>query len=132
MINQIIEDNNQVQENLCLIGAIPAILAFAEDVYSSDIRLEVAKFVKQVCSGSRLTHQMFIACGGLPHLVNFLKTDSYAEDRDLIFMAVDGIQSVFELHVRDLSLPFDHLPLLVTHAPDCRALHLRMISVDCW
>jgi hypothetical protein len=74
-------------------------LTFSEDEFSKQVRLEVAKFIKEVCSGSSLTHQMFIACGGLPHLVGFLKTDDYAGDKDLIFMAVDGIQSVFELQV---------------------------------
>merc|ERR1711862_358268 len=64
---------------------------------SKSVRIEVAKFVKQVCSGSGLTHQMFIACRGLPSLVSFLKTDNFKEDKDLVFMAIDGIQSVFEL-----------------------------------
>lgn len=40
---------------------------------------------------------MFIACRGLPSLVSFLKTDNFKEDKDLVFMAIDGIQSVFEL-----------------------------------
>ena len=99
LINQIVEGDQQIQENLCLVGAIPAILDYTDDENEKEVRIEAAKFVKQVCSGSTLTHQMFIACRGLPHLANFLKTDDYLEDRDLVLMAIDGIQSVFELQV---------------------------------
>ena len=102
LINQIVEGNNKIQENLCLVGAIPAVLEFADNDTEREkpVRMEVAKFVKQVCSGSALTHQMFIACRGLPYLAGFLRTDNYKEDKDLVFMAIDGIQSVFELQVK--------------------------------
>ena len=99
LINQIVEDNDKIQENLGLVGAIPTILEFVEGDCEKGIRIEVAKFVKQMCSGSGLTHQMFIACRGLPSLVSFLQIDDYGEDKDLIFMAIDGIQSVFDLQV---------------------------------
>lgn len=97
LVNQIVEGNREIQENFCLVGGIPTILHFADSRFPKDIRLEVARFVKLVCSGSSLTHQMFIACRGLPSLVGFLETSNYLSDKDLVFMATDGIQSVFEL-----------------------------------
>jgi hypothetical protein len=104
LINQIIENNSEIQENFSLVGGIPVVLLYADRKYNKAIRLEVARFIKLVCSGSKLTHQMFIACRGLPYLVSFLQTDNYSADKDLVFMAIDGIQSVFELQVRIILL----------------------------
>ena len=99
LVNQIVEDNLEIQENLCLVGGIPTMLEFANIKYSKEIRLMAAQFVKQMCSSSTLTHQMFIACRGLPVLVGFLDTVNYREDKEFVLMAIDGIQSVFELQV---------------------------------
>lgn len=97
LVNEIIKDHPEIQENICLVGGIPAILKYTTPVYNKAIRLETARFVKQMCGSSNLTHQMFIACRGLPILVSFLKTNNYKSDRDLVWMAIDGIQSVFSL-----------------------------------
>mmetsp|Transcript_1064 Transcript_1064/g.3807 ORF Transcript_1064/g.3807 Transcript_1064/m.3807 type:complete len:1109 (+) Transcript_1064:54-3380(+) len=98
LVNEIIRENPEIQENICLVGGIPAILKYTTPVYNKAIRLETARFVKQMCGSSNLTHQMFIACRGLPILVSFLKTNNYKSDKDLVWMAIDGIQSVFSLH----------------------------------
>ena len=100
MLNQIIESNKEIQENLCLVGGIPTVLRYAHKQYNKEIRLEAARFVKQMCSTSTLTLQMFIACRGLPVLVSLIENDSYTEHKDLVFMAIDGVGSVFELQVR--------------------------------
>ena len=105
LINQIVENNSEIQENLCLVGGLPAILNYAESKYDKSIRVQVAKFLKQVSHGSKFTHQMFIACRGLPYLVGFLSTTNYDDDKDLVFMAIDGIQSVFNLQVLFLIIP---------------------------
>lgn len=96
VVNQIIENNTEIQENLCLVGGIPAIMKFAGREYSLAIRLECANFVSKMCSTSTLTLQMVIACRGLPVLVDILSTP-YEESKVLVWMAMDAICSVFEL-----------------------------------
>ncbi|EFA86693.1 putative protein serine/threonine kinase [Heterostelium album PN500] len=83
VVNQIIENNMEIQENLCLVGGIPSIMRFSGRDYSPSIRLETASF-------------MFIACKGLPILVDFLLTP-YVESKRLVCMAIDAIVNVFEL-----------------------------------
>eukprot|EP01133_Synstelium_polycarpum_P006813 gene6813-7918_t len=96
VVNQIIENNMEIQENLCLVGGIPSIMKFSGRDYSASIRLETASFISKMCSTSTLTLQMFIACKGLPILVDFLLTP-YNESKRLVCMAIDAIVNVFEL-----------------------------------
>lgn len=125
---QIVEDNQKFQENLALVGLVPVIIKLtkqdfssavseenlsmdstSELSFSSYVRLEAAKFVRQSCKTSSLTLQMFIACGGLPVLVDFLTLDGSEtgesqqpsiitdNDFDLLRIALEGIFSVFNL-----------------------------------
>ncbi|KYQ88661.1 putative protein serine/threonine kinase [Tieghemostelium lacteum] len=96
VVNQIIDNNMEIQENLCLVGGIPAIMKFSTREYSAGVRLETASFISKMCSTSTLTLQMFIACKGLPILVDFLLSN-YQESKKLVLMAVDAIINVFEL-----------------------------------
>lgn len=98
IVNCIISDNVEVQENLCFVGGIPIISRFAHKKYSSDIRLEAAAFVRMMYQTSTLTLQMFVSCGGLNVLVEFLEED-YDTDfgRELVLTGVNGVSSVFEL-----------------------------------
>ncbi len=94
IVNTIISPSNvEVQENLCFVGGIPII-----SKYSSEIRLEAAAFVKMMYLTSTLTLQMFVSCGGLNVLVEFLEED-YDSDlgRELVLVGVNGVWSVFEL-----------------------------------
>ncbi|KAI9653493.1 MAG: hypothetical protein M1829_001286 [Trizodia sp. TS-e1964] len=96
IVNAIIFDDVEIQENLCFVGGIPIITKFASEKYSSEIRLEAAAFVRQMYQTSTLTLQMFVGCGGLNVLVEFLDED-YDAERDLVLIGVNGIWSVFEL-----------------------------------
>lgn len=96
LVNLIIIDDVEIQENLCFVGGIPIITKFASRRYSSDIRLEAAAFVRQICETSTLTLQMFVSAGGLKVLVEFLEED-YEDERDLVMIGVNGVWSVFEL-----------------------------------
>lgn len=98
IVNLIIMDDVEIQENLCFVGGIPIITRFAGKKYSSDIRLEAAAFVRQMYQTSTLTLQMFVSCGGLNVLVEFLEED-YEAERDLVLIGVNGVWSVFELQV---------------------------------
>lgn len=97
-VNMIIYEDVEIQENLCFVGGIPIISKFAAKRYSTDIRLEAAAFVQQITSTSTLTLQMFVSCGGLNVLVEFLEED-YGEQRDLVLIGVNGVWNVFELQV---------------------------------
>ncbi|TYZ66748.1 hypothetical protein PybrP1_001929 [[Pythium] brassicae (nom. inval.)] len=123
VVNMIVEDNQKFQENLALVGLIPVVIRLTQrdfaaaalderlsgGVSTSDlrsaamVRLEAAKFVRQSCKTSSLTLQMFIACGGLPVLVDFLPlaADRAAPISDsglgLLRIALEGISSVFSL-----------------------------------
>jgi serine/threonine protein kinase len=98
IVNIIISNNVEVQENLCFVGGIPIVSKFALKKYSSDIRLEAASFVRFMYQTSTLTLQMFVSCGGLNVLVEFLEED-YDTDtgRELVLVGVNGVWSVFEL-----------------------------------
>jgi serine/threonine protein kinase len=99
IVNTIVSPSNvEVQENLCFVGGIPIVSKFAHKKYSSDIRLEAAAFVKMMYLTSTLTLQMFVSCGGLNVLVEFLEED-YDSDvgRELVLVGVNGVWSVFEL-----------------------------------
>lgn len=96
IVNVLLLDNVEIQENLCFVGGIPIITRFAQKRYSSDIRLEAAAFVRMMYQTSTLTLQMFVSCGGLNVLVEFLEED-YEVERDLVLIGVNGVWSVFEL-----------------------------------
>jgi len=96
IVNAIILDSVEIQETLCFVGGIPIVTKFAHKKYSSEIRLEAAAFVRQMYQTSTLTLQMFISCGGLNVLVEFLEED-YDTERDLVLIGVNGVWSVFEL-----------------------------------
>lgn len=96
VINIIILDSVEIQENFCFVGGIPIVTAFADKKHPSEIRLEAAAFVRQMYQTSTLTLQMFISCGGLNVLVEFVEED-YDAERDLVLIGVNGIWSVFAL-----------------------------------
>ncbi|KAK3067390.1 Protein kinase of the Mitotic Exit Network [Teratosphaeriaceae sp. CCFEE 6253] len=98
IVNGILGDNVEVQENLCFVGGIPIVTQFAHKKYSSEIRLEAASFVRAMYQTSTLTLQMFVSCGGLNVLVEFLEEDYETEaGRELVLLGVNGVWSVFEL-----------------------------------
>jgi hypothetical protein len=105
-MNQIIHDNVEIQTNLCFVGGIPIVTKFALNTYPSEIRLEAAAFVRQMYQGSTLTLQMFIGCGGLNVLVEFLEEDLETE-RDLVLIGVNGVGYVFGLQVCTTSVGFE-------------------------
>lgn len=96
--HQIIFDNVEIQENLCFVGGIPIITQFAHKKFPFEIRQEAAAFVRQMYQTSTLTLQMFIGCGGLNVLVEFLEED-LEDDRDFVLIGVNGVWSVFNLQV---------------------------------
>eukprot|EP00250_Pteridium_aquilinum_P022298 c25342_g1_i2 orf=635-4657(+) len=96
VINQLAKDNPTFLENACLVGMIPVIMRFAVSECSKEMRMQAALFVGQLCQTSSSTLQMFIACRGLPVLVNFLEPD-YAKYRVMVHTAIDGMWQVFNL-----------------------------------
>ncbi|KAF2490767.1 hypothetical protein BU16DRAFT_469385 [Lophium mytilinum] len=96
IVNMIILDDAEAQESLSFLGGIPIISNFAYKKYPSEIRKEAAAFVRQMYQTSTLTLQMFIGCGGINVLVEFLEED-IDTDRDLVLIGVNGVWSVFEL-----------------------------------
>ncbi|KAF2142666.1 uncharacterized protein K452DRAFT_332448 [Aplosporella prunicola CBS 121167] len=96
IVNIIIMENVEIQENLCFVGGIPIITLFAHRKFSSEIRQEAAAFVRQMYQTSTLTLQMFVGCGGLNVLVEFLEED-LEDERDFVLIGVNGVWSVFNL-----------------------------------
>ncbi|EMC97528.1 hypothetical protein BAUCODRAFT_69016, partial [Baudoinia panamericana UAMH 10762] len=98
VVNGIISDNVEVQENLCFVGGIPIITKFAQKKFGESIRLEAASFVRMMYGTSTLTLQMFVACGGLNVLVEFLEEDYDTETgQELVLAGINGVWSVFAL-----------------------------------
>lgn len=95
-VNMMIYSDVELQENLCFVGGIPIITQYTSKKFSSEIRLEAAAFVRQMCQTSLLTLQMFVSAGGLKVLVEFLEED-YEDERELVLIGVNGVWNVFEL-----------------------------------
>lgn len=96
IINLIIHEDAESQESLSMLGGIPTICTFASKKYPSEIRKEAAAFVRQMYQTSTLTLQIFVGCGGINVLVDFLEED-IDEERDLVLIGVNGVWNVFEL-----------------------------------
>ncbi|GME49636.1 Cytokinesis protein sepH [Neofusicoccum parvum] len=114
IVNIIILDNVEIQENLCFVGGIPIITQFAHKKFPSEIRQEAAAFVRQMYQTSTLTLQMFIGCGGLNVLVEFLEED-LEDDRDFVLIGVNGVWSVFNLQITMLKFIKNLSMLTTTH-----------------
>ena len=111
VVNKIIENNQEVQEHLSLVGMIPAVVKIAEGIYAmisnrnanrtGGLHLEAAKFVDQICNTSQLTLQMFIAGGGLPLLVKHITLASDLQKsrdiRNIVGVGINGILKIFSL-----------------------------------
>src|SRR5437868_3412134 len=96
LFSQVIFDDVETQENLCFVGGIPTISKYASKAFPSPVRLEAATFIRQIYQMSTLTLQMFVSCGGLHQLVEFVGED-YMTQKDLVLIGINGIWSVFEL-----------------------------------
>ena len=87
VVNQIVGKNVKFQQNMSLVGLIPAIIRFGGAAYPTEIRMESASFVRQFCYATDWTRKMFIACDGLPVLVSFLLED-YKNSKTLVWNAI--------------------------------------------
>uniref|UniRef100_A0A7S1KN36 non-specific serine/threonine protein kinase n=1 Tax=Percolomonas cosmopolitus TaxID=63605 RepID=A0A7S1KN36_9EUKA len=98
VINQLIEKNQEFQETLCLVGALPVIMEFSKMRYKTDIRVQASQFIREMCHTSAMTLEMFIACRGLPVLVEFMNfTEAeWEHQKRIIFDAIDNTMQVFQ------------------------------------
>lgn len=116
-------DDNALQENMCFVGGIPIITKFANRKYPNDVRLEAASFVNKMCESSPLILQMFVSCGGLNVLVEFLEEDLETHSH-FVNIGISGVWCVFELQgstlKNDLCRMFSRRSLL---EPLSMALH---------
>jgi hypothetical protein len=72
LVNEIIGDNKTVAESFCVMGGIPSTLQFSGKNYYYQIRQETAQFVSKMLTLGKKAIKMFIACRGLPVLVDLL------------------------------------------------------------
>ncbi|KWU43305.1 kinase-like protein [Rhodotorula sp. JG-1b] len=94
--NLVVGADGNALEKLALVGGCPVITAFSSRRYSREIRLEAALFIGAMCRTSLLTLQMFVSAQGLRILVEMLE-ERYDRDKDLVWMAIDGLCRVFEM-----------------------------------
>jgi serine/threonine protein kinase len=99
-----IGEDPDILSNLCVMGAIPAIMACAAPQQAASVRQLAARFIRQVICGNAQTLQMFIACKGLAALVGLLDTSDYDSDRELLWSAVTSIEMIFRLQ-HEVSAP---------------------------
>ncbi|GAA5994677.1 uncharacterized protein JCM10292_002207 [Rhodotorula paludigena] len=97
IVNLIVGSDASTLEKVALVGGCPVVMAFSSKRYSREIRLEAALFIGAMCRTSLLTLQMLVSCQGLRTLVEMLD-ENYNDGKDLVWMAVDGINRVFEMH----------------------------------
>lgn len=99
-----IGEDPDILSNLCVMGAIPAVMACAAPEQAASVRHLAARFIRQVICGNAQTLQMFIACKGLAALVGLLDTNDYDSDRELLWAAVTSIEMIFRLQ-HEVSAP---------------------------
>ena len=110
IINMITFEDGEILQNLCFVGGIPIITRFASKRYPTEVRLEAAAFVRQVSQTTILTLQMFISCGGLNVLVEFLEEVINTDrEHDLVLVGVSGLSRVFELQVCPSQVSIAHI-----------------------
>lgn len=133
LINFVSTSNLKYQYNLCLSGIIPLIIRLGREQHSTsvvssngrqpstdskaiDIRVETANFIRLLCYNSDFTRKLFIACDGLPILVDFLDQYNLAHkfsatitartDNDhsqqhhttaLLYNTIDCIRHIFDI-----------------------------------
>jgi len=95
VVNQIVEGNQYFQEIFAMVGLIPGVIKFARPHHSRPLRYEAACFVSLLCHTSARSLQMLVACGGLEAIVDLVSHDYY-DNRDLVWLALDALQKVFE------------------------------------
>lgn len=104
VLNQLIADDVKFKENFCLMGGLPAVLKFCSRDHLPGVRAEAAILVREMCSTSTLTLQMFIACRGLPALSQLLDCrglfEEFAKLRQLVLAALDCAMQVFHVQGR--------------------------------
>ncbi|KAF9362321.1 hypothetical protein BGX34_006409 [Mortierella sp. NVP85] len=96
VLNLAIRGNIELQESLCLVGAIPVLLRYTSRRYSKEIQMAAAIFIQHICHTNTLTLQMFISCRGLRVLIDFMN-GNYSTQKELVWIAINGIHSVFSL-----------------------------------
>jgi hypothetical protein len=96
LVNLMVPDNDKLQQNLALVGVIPAVLRFSGPEYPHAVRHQAATFIRHLCSTSDSSRKMFVSCGGVPALVGFLYED-LASNRLLLLNAVDCIRHIFDI-----------------------------------
>jgi len=95
IVNKFVENSAQIQENLCLVGAIPSMMKFSNHAFSKEVRLQAAAFLKAMWHNPN-AFPMFIACKGLPVLCDLLE-DNFKQYKDLVLLGIDGIWDIFTL-----------------------------------
>lgn len=95
VVNFIIIEDPEIQESLCLVGCIPAILRYLSDEYPLEAHQQAALFIKQLFSTSDVALQMFIACGGLPSLSWLFKYRYEEETKNILWMLIDCLNTLF-------------------------------------
>jgi len=95
LINQVTRKHAELRQHLCLIGAIPIVAKFTGKEYQTSIRLQATKFI-QGCSECPITLHMFLACRGIPILVELFEND-FTAHKSIIELALSSIYNIFLL-----------------------------------
>jgi len=136
VVNNIVGKNQKFQQNMSLVGLIPAIIRFGGQAYPREIRMEAANFVRQFCYASDWTRKMFIACDGLPVLVSFLM-EEYNQSKTLVWNAIGmaprtrctavGVDRA-RARVPEADWALTHSPTLCTLCPFAFSLSPQTVS----
>lgn len=108
IIYNMIEGNDKIKENFCLLGGIPPVLKYLVPDVDLKIRKESIKILKEICKPKKKktlqieedddeldSTQMFIACNGFKSLVDILHYNLIKE-YDLVGVAIKIIVKIFK------------------------------------
>jgi len=131
-VNTIVRDNQKLQEKLSMVGLIPVMCKYAGEKNRTQVRLEAAKFVRQLCSSSDFTLQMFIACGGLSILAGFVPSKYDDESRELAHVAIDGIHRAFALRRQTFATEFSRQLIKERFTVNLARLFVQILRQCLW
>jgi hypothetical protein len=86
-----------VCENLCLLGAVPAVASFAGSaLMNSSVHMQIALFLNTMCRAGPATLAMLVASDALPVLVSLIESDE-PQRREQTVLAVDSLWCLFQM-----------------------------------
>jgi hypothetical protein len=98
LIQSMVDVDKKILSHLCIMGLIPALSTWLNRKHPISVRALAAQLIKVIIDANVLTLQMFIACRGLPMLVELLDPNANTPEETMLnHLAVQCITKIFNI-----------------------------------